>query len=86
MKGMSSCCGSVVTNLPGIHEDAGWIPGLTQGVKDPAFRELWCRSQIQLGSHMAVALAQAGSCSSDSTPSTGTSICPGCDSKNQTNK
>ena len=27
--------------------------------------ELWCRSQKRLGSGIAVALAQAGSCSSD---------------------
>ena len=32
----SSCCGSVVTNLTGIHETAGPIPGLAQWVKDLA--------------------------------------------------
>ena len=31
--------------------------------------------QMQLRSHIAVAVAQAGSCSSNSTPSLGTSIC-----------
>ena len=37
--------------------------------------ELWCRSQKQLGSGVAVAVAYASSCSSDKTPSLGTSIC-----------
>ena len=31
-------------------------------------RELWCRSQSQLGSGVALAVVQAGSCSSDQTP------------------
>ena len=39
------------------------------------FCELWCRSQMQLGSHIVVAVVQAGSCSCDWTPSQGTSIC-----------
>ena len=37
--------------------------------------ELWCRSQMQLGSGMAVAVAVASGCSSNSTPSLQTSIC-----------
>ena len=40
--------------------------------------ELWCRPQTWLGSHVAVAVAQAVSYSSNWTPILGTSICRGC--------
>ena len=48
--------------------------------------ELWCRLQMQLRSQVAVAVVQAGSCSSNSTPSLGTSICPGDPKKQKTKK
>ena len=44
--------------------------------------ELWCRSQLWLRSHVAV----AGSCSSDSNPSLGTSICRRCGHKKKKKK
>ena len=37
------------------------------------YHELWCRVQTWL--RYGIAVAKAGSCSSDSTPSLGTSIC-----------
>ena len=40
--------------------------------------EMWSRLKLRLGSGFAVAVAVAGRCSSDSTPSLGTSICCGC--------
>ena len=40
-----------------------------------------CSLQTRLGSGIAVAVAKAGSCSSNLTPSLGTSICCGCSSK-----
>ena len=40
-------------------------------------RALWCRSQARLGSRVAVAVVEAGSCSSNKTPRLGTSICCG---------
>ena len=47
------------------------------GLRIQHCRELWCRSQMQLGSGTAVAVVLAWSCSSDSAPSLGTSICCG---------
>ena len=67
-----------LTKLMRIQEDVGSIPGLAQGVKDLPLHELWCRSQKWLGSGVAVAVVQAGSCSSDWTPSLGNSLCHGC--------
>ena len=54
---------------------------LLSGLKIQHCRELWCRSQTWLRSGMVVALVQASSCSSDSTPSLGTSICCRCGPK-----
>ena len=51
----SSHRGSVVTNPTSNHEDAGSIPGLSQLVKDLACCDLWYRSQMGLGSDVAVA-------------------------------
>ena len=48
--------------------------------------KLQCRSQMQLGSGIAVAVVQAGSYSSSLTPSLGTSICCGCVPKKTKNK
>ena len=50
-----------LTNPTSIYEDAGSIPGPNQPVKDLAFCELWCMSQMQLGSDVTVAVVQAGS-------------------------
>ena len=46
--------------------------------------ELWCTLQTRLGSGVAVAVA--GICGSDSTPSLGTSICLGCSPTKQASK
>ena len=71
-----------VKNLTGIHEDVGLNPGLSE-LRIRCCCELWCTSQTQLGSGfaVAVAVAKAGSCSSDSTPGLGTSICCECGPK-----
>ena len=49
-----------LANLTKNQEVAGSIPGLAQRVKDLVLLcccELWCRSKVQLGSRIAVALA-----------------------------
>lgn len=79
---LSSPRGSVVTNPASIHEDAGSLSGL----RIWHCRELWCRSQTQLGPGIAVAVVKVGSYSSNLTPSLGTSICHRCGLKKQTNK
>ena len=58
-----------------------WYLALLSVLRIWSFHELWRRSQMQLGSGIAVAVAKAGSCSSDLTPSLGTSICCRCSSK-----
>ena len=77
----TSRCGSEKTNPTRKHEVAGSIPGLAQWLRIQRCHELWCRSQMRLNSHVVVAVAWAGICSSDSTPTLGTSTCHGYGSK-----
>ena len=64
------------------HEVVGSIAGLAQWVKVLDGHELWCRSQTQLRSHIAVALAQANCSGSNRPPSLGTSVCHGSSPRN----
>ena len=59
---------------------------LLSGSRIRCCRELWCRSQTQLGSVVAVTMVQASSYSSDSTPCLGTSIYLRCGPKKWKNK
>ena len=52
----SSHHGTVEMNPTRNHEVSGSIPGLTQ-LRIQRCHELWCRSQTQLGSGVAVAVA-----------------------------
>ena len=73
--GGSSRRGSVEMNLSSMRTQVRSL-ALLSGLRIQCYRELWCRSQTWLGSDMAVAVAvaEADSYSSDSTPSLGTSI------------
>ena len=67
-------------NLTSISEDVGSIPGPLSGLKIQ-------RCQVtRLGSCVAVAVAETGSCGSDSTPSLGTYLCRGCGPKKKKKK
>ena len=46
-----------LTNPTRNHEVAGSVPGLAQGLRIQCCRELWCRLQMLLRSHIVVALA-----------------------------
>ena len=59
---------------------------LLSGLRIQCYHELWCRLQTWLGSHVAVALAVASSCSSNSTLSLATSICHRCSPEKQKKK
>ena len=56
-----------------------WVGSLAllSGLRTRHCHKLWYRLQVQLGSRVAVAVVYASSCSSNSTPSLGTSICRG---------
>ena len=59
---------------------------LLSGIRSQHCCKLLCRWQMQLGSAVALAMALASSCSSDLTPSLGTSICLGCGPKKEKKK
>ena len=77
-----------VENLTECRKDAGSIPGLPRWLRIWRRHKLWHRSEMQLGSNVAVSAVQARSCSSDVTPSLGTSICCrwGCKKKKKREK
>ena len=54
-----------------------WVPSLAaiSGLQIQRYHELWCRLQTRPGSGISIAMVQADSCNSDSTPSLGTYIC-----------
>ena len=72
-------------NPPRNHEVVGLITGLDQWVKDPSGVAVSCGvgDRLRLGSHVAVAVVQAGGCSSNLTPSLGIFICQECSPKMQ---
>ena len=64
-----------VKNPTSIQEDAVRSLVSLSGLRSRRCRELWCRSHPRLGCHpIAIAMAKAGSCGSNSTPRLGTFI------------
>ena len=59
---------------------------LLSGLRIRHCHELWCRSQIPLGSRIAVTAVWGQRCSAHSTHSLGISICHGFDPRKQKNK
>ena len=62
-----------------------WSLALLSGLRIQYRHELWCRSRRSPNHQKTVAVVEAGSCSSDSTPNPGTSICRGCVLKSKNN-
>ena len=65
-----------------------WVRSLAplSGLRTWCCHEPWCRSQKQLGSSTAMAMAQACTYSSKLTPTPGTSICQRCSHKKKKGK
>ena len=77
----SSCCDSAeTTRLISMRMQVRPMASLS-GLGIRCCHQLWYRSQMQLGSGVAVAVVQAGSCISNSTPSLRTSTCYRCGPK-----
>ena len=81
-----SCCGPAVTNL--TRSMRMWVRSLVSlsELRIWHCHELQCRLQTRLRSCIAAAVAQAGSYSSNSTPSLGTSMCYRCSPKKKKTK
>ena len=72
--------GSAATKQTSMHEDERSLVSVNR-LTIQCCCELWCRSQVRLRSRVVVAVVLVGRCSSNSTPSLGTSICRGCGPK-----
>ena len=77
----SSYHGSVETNLTMSMRMQVWSLASLSGLRIWHCHELWCRSQMWLGSQVAVAVAWASGYSFNLTPRLGTSICRECGPK-----
>ena len=80
-KNRSSCCGSAEMNLTSTMMMQVWSLASLSGLRIRCCCELWCRSQIQLGAGIAMAMVLASGCSSDLTHSLVTSTCCRCSPK-----